>query len=174
LVETKSYEFGDAKPGGEGQMQHGAISRTRDDTRIRSIKESPQLIARQIRDQSFVSFLHWDGMDLAGLVEAGREPVFQEAEERVDRGEPGIAGAGGVFPVSLKMCEKGEHKWSINLFHLELAGLDTKTARSEADQQLKAIGIGIACVWARRALGRQMFAQECREVGCEGGHATPP
>jgi hypothetical protein len=45
-------------------------------------------------------------MDPARLVEAGRQSVLQEAEERVDRGEPHVAGSRRVAARSLKMLLK--------------------------------------------------------------------
>ena len=44
----------------------------------------------------------------------------------------------------------------------------------EADQQLEAVGIGIAGVRAGPALGRQMLAQEGSEMGRESCHGALP
>jgi hypothetical protein len=97
-------------------------------------------------------------VDLARLVETRRKSIFQESEEGVDGGEPGVAGTGRVAPVPLKMFEKGEHKPRVEMLYLELSRLDTKAASGEAGQQLEAVGIGIAGVRAGPALGRQMLA----------------
>jgi hypothetical protein len=46
--------------------------------------------------------------DPAGLVQIGRDPVFEETEERVDGGMAGVAGACRVAAHLLDMLEEGE------------------------------------------------------------------
>jgi hypothetical protein len=92
LVHSKRDQLGDAQARSKGQVQHCPVTYTRDCMRVRSIEKRQQFVPGQIADQSLVGLLHGNRVDLARLVQARYQPVFQEAEEGVDGGQPGIAG----------------------------------------------------------------------------------
>ena len=113
-------------------------------------------------------------MDPARLVKARRQPILQEAEERVDGGQPGVAGPGRVAAFALDVPQEGQDQWRVELLDLELARFDLELARREADQELEAVGVGFAGVGACLALMRQMLAQEGGEMRSERGHDACP
>ena len=112
-------------------------------------------------------------MNLPGLVEAGSEPVFQESEEGVDRGKPSVAGAGGVASFPFNVLEKCKHQRRGQLLHSELPRFDAEAACGKADEELEAVGIGIASVWACPPFIWQMLTQEDGEMGRERCHGAP-
>jgi hypothetical protein len=56
-----------------------------------------QLLAQKIRDQTPIRFLERDRQDAANLFQGCRLPVFEEAEERLDGGQPEVARHGRVL-----------------------------------------------------------------------------
>jgi hypothetical protein len=59
-------------------------------------------------------------MDATRLVEAGRHPVLQEAEEGVDRCEPGIARPYRVAALLLQMLQEGQDQRGVKPLDLDL------------------------------------------------------
>jgi hypothetical protein len=72
-------------------MHHGPIPGAGHLARVRRIEQSLQLVARELADKGLIGLLHRDRMDPPRLIEAGRRPVFQQAEEGVDCRDPGVA-----------------------------------------------------------------------------------
>ena len=92
LVHSKRDQLGDAQTRSKGQVQHCPVTYPRSCARVRSIEKRQQFVSGQIADQRLVGLLHGNRVDLARLVQARYQPVFQETEEGVDGGQPGIAG----------------------------------------------------------------------------------
>jgi hypothetical protein len=113
-------------------------------------------------------------MDATRLVEAGRHPVLQEAKERVDRCEPGIARSHRVAALLLKMLQKGQDQRGVESLDLDFRRLDLEPAGGEAQQKLEALRIRLTRVLAGPALFGQMLAQEAAEMAGERGHGAPP
>ena len=113
-------------------------------------------------------------MNTARLIETRGQPVFQETEEGVDGGEPGVARPSRVPAVGLDVFEEGKDKRSVELFDLESIRFDPEPVRGEAYQNAKAVSVGFAGVRACPSLPRQMLAEERTKVRSERGHAAPP
>ena len=141
---------------------------------IRRVEQSLQLVPGEIADERLIGLLHRDRMDPTRLVEARRHPVFQEAEERVDRGEPGIACSCRVAALLLQMLQECQDERRVEPLDLDLGRLDLEPTGGEAEQELEALRIGLAGMLACPALLGQMLAQEAAEIGSERGHAAPP
>ena len=174
LIEPETDQLRHAHACCEGQMQHRPVADAGYGACVRCIQQSLQLVAGKIADKGLIGLLHRDRMDPARLVEARRHPVFEEAEERVDRGEPGIARSHRVAALVLQMLQEGQDQRRVEPLDLDLRGLDLEPVGSEAEQELEALCIRLASVLARSALLGQMLAQEASEIGGERGHAAPP
>src|SRR5215469_48265 len=132
-------------------MEHGSVSNARSSARIRRIKQRLQLLPRKVSDKRLVSLLHRNGMNPAGLVKTGRQPILEETEECVDGGEPRIARASRV-PAVADMLEESEDERRVELLNLEPTWSDAKPVRREAEQDAEAVSIGFAGVRARSSL----------------------
>src|ERR1019366_3624250 len=106
----------------------------------------------------------------ARLIQAGHQPVFQEAEKRVDRRQPGVASSGCVAPVAFDVLKKSQDHRHIELFDFDLKRLDMQSVCREANEKFEALGICFAGMRAGFALAWQMFKQESTQVWCERGH----
>src|SRR6516162_1152166 len=89
-------------------MQHRPVADAGDGAWVRRIEQSLQLVTYEIANKRLIGFLHRNRMNPARLIEAGRNPVFEEAEERVDRGEPSVAGSHRVTALLLQMLQEGQ------------------------------------------------------------------
>jgi len=139
LIEAQTHQFRHAQARGEGQMQHGPISYAESHAQVWCVEQSLQLLAREVADQGQVGLLHGDGMDPTRLVDAGRQPVFQIAEERVDRGESGVSCSRRVAAFFLQMLQERQDERRIELFKLDLRGRDREPTGGEANEQSKAV-----------------------------------
>src|SRR5208337_2574499 len=110
LIEAQTHQFRHAQARAESHAQ------------VWCVEQSLQLLAREVADQGQVGLLHGDGMDPTRLVDAGRQPVFQIAEERVDRGESGVSCSRRVAAFFLQMLQERQDERRIELFKLDLRG----------------------------------------------------
>src|SRR5207302_6033772 len=96
------------------------------------------------------------------------------AEERPDRGQPGVAGAGAVFPFLLKMAEEACDERGVEVADVELAGLLAGSVMSETQQEPPGVPVG----GDRMRTGVTLADEPLGEVGLEGGgeraHACLP
>src|SRR5262249_17226248 len=156
------------------QMQHRPVADPGYGADVRCVEQSLQLVTREITDKGLISLLHRDRVDPTRLVEARRNPVLEEAEERVDRPEPRIARPGRVPALLLQMLEEGQDQRCVKSLDLDLRRLGLEPAGGEAEQELEALCICLTRVLAGPALLWQMFAQEASNVRSERSHAAPP
>jgi hypothetical protein len=113
-------------------------------------------------------------MDPTRLVDAGRQPVFEIAEERVDRGESGVSCSRRVAAFFLQMLQERQDERRIELFKLDLRGRDREPTGGEANEQSKAVCVSLVGVLTCLALLRQVLAQESAQVRGESVHSAPP
>src|ERR1700739_3231425 len=108
------------------------------------------------------------------LIEAGRQSVLQETEERVDRGEPDVTSSRRVGARSLKMLQERQDERRIKPLDLNLRRFDFEPAGGEAEQQLEGLRIRLAGMLACSAFFGQMLAQETAPVRGGGGPGAAP
>ena len=72
-------------------MKHRPISGSFPGGWVRRIKQSLDLIAVKMVDESLVGLLRWDAQDAADLFDGGGNPVFKEVGEALD-GRVGCSG----------------------------------------------------------------------------------
>jgi hypothetical protein len=93
VIDAKAYQLGHPKPGGEGDMQQGAVAHAITRTWIRGVEEGLHLLPREIRDELLLAFLHWNGKHTANLLQARWCAVLNEPSEGSDGCETRVAGA---------------------------------------------------------------------------------
>jgi len=165
----------DPEARGITQVQHCAVPPAGCGCGIRGLKQRLDFLTFEMGDGRDVMALHRHGVHLLRQIEAGRHAVFEISEERLDRREPHIAGAGGVVPLCLEMIEEGEEQFRREMFDHDRAGSGTEPIGCEAEQQHEAVGIAGHGMTAGIALARQVFAKERAETRSELGHdATLP
>ena len=169
LIQPEADEFRDSQSGRKGEVEHGLVANARSSARIGCIEQSLQLLPRKISDKRLVSLLHRNGVNPTGLVKTGGQPVREEPEERVDRGEPRIARACRVPARGFDMLEESEDERCIELLNFEPTWSGTEPVRREAEQDTEAVSIGFAGVRTGSSLLRQMLAKESCEVWSNRG-----
>src|SRR4051794_33761321 len=174
MIQAKTDQLRHAQTGCKGQVQHCLVPDTELRARVWGVEQGLHLFMRQIADQRLVGLLHRNRMDAPRLVKARRQPILQEAEERVDARQSDVAGPGRVVTFDLDVLQEGQYQWRVDLFDVQLARFDFELARREADQELEAVSVRCAGVRACLALMREMLAQERGEMGSERGHDARP
>src|SRR5215470_16845785 len=122
-------------------MQHRPVANAGHGTGIRCVEQRLQLFTGEIADERLIGLLHRDRMDPTRLVETGRHSILEEAKERVDRREPGIARTARVPSLLLQMRQEGQDQRRVEPFDLDLRWLNLEPAGSEAEQELEALCI---------------------------------
>ena len=173
LIHAKADQLGDPKTSGESQMQHGSVALTRDRPQVGSIEQSLQFGTRQRFYQLVVGLLARNGVDLTGLVETRHHSAFEVSEECLHRSQSCVTGPDGVAAFDLYVLEEDEDHGGVQMFDLELAGLDLQPIGSEADEKLEAVGICLTGMGTCPSVAWQMLKQEPGQVGSEGGHGLP-
>jgi hypothetical protein len=97
-----------------------------------------------------------------------------EAEHRVDRRQPGVAGARAVAAISFEMVEEGRDQRRVEVLDLELAWLLARAALREREQQPEGVAVGGDRVRAGALLVDQPVGEERLKRGCERAHERPP
>ena len=155
MIELEVNKLRHTQPCGKGEMQHGTVPDTEHRFRVRRIQESLQLIAREVTDERLIGLLHGNCMDSARLIEAGRQSVLQETEERVDRGEPDVTSSRRVGARSLKMLQERQDERRIKPLDLNLRRLTLSRREAKQSSSWKACAYDSQVCWlALRSLGR--------------------
>jgi hypothetical protein len=75
-------------------------------------------------------------MDLPRLPETGRQPVFEEAEEGLDRRQPGVAGAGGTAARGFEVVQERQNGGGPEVLELEALTLCRSAANRTSSWKL--------------------------------------
>jgi hypothetical protein len=141
---------------------------------IGRVKHGLQLILQQIRHQALVRLLEWDGQDAADLLQSCRLPVFEEAEEGLDRRQPDIACDGRILARILEVLEEGADEAGIELLQRQLRWPDLQSFCGEHEEQLEAGGIGVLRVPTGTPLAGERLAKERFDEGSDRCHDRLP
>ncbi len=96
------------------------------------------------------------------------------AEQRVDRGEPVVAGRGAVAPVAFQVVQEGTDQGCVQIIDGQLAGREAGALGGERQQQPEGGAIGRDRVRARGALGDQPLGEVGLQRRREAGHQQTP
>jgi hypothetical protein len=155
-------------------MKHGPVPDPVARCRIRGIKQSLDFILNQIGNQPSGGFLEGNGENATDLFEGRGLPMLKEVEERLDCGEPDIAGLGGVSASILQVFQELANQCRIKLFQQQRRRRDLELFSRELEQQLKAVGIGIAGMLAGTTVVSEILAEEGLDVRCDQRHDGSP
>ena len=96
------------------------------------------------------------------------------SEQRVDRGEAGVAGAGAVAALVLEVVEKRGDQRRVQIGDIELGWLAAQALGGEAQQQLERVAVGGDRVRAGASLADQPVGEERLHGRRERAHRRPP
>ena len=105
---------------------------------------------------------------MLGVAESG------VAEQRVDSGQPRVAGARAVVPVVAQVFQEGSDEVGVEVVQVQLAGCGAGAGLGEGQQQAEGVPVGGHGVAADLALGDQPVGEEGLQDRGEGGHGVPP
>ena len=86
-------------------------------------------------------FLRGNGQYTAAVLQEGWYAVLDEAHERLNRGQAGIAGTGTVPAYGFTLGQKLHHEGSIKLLKAERRRPEVQSLAGEREQQLEGIRI---------------------------------
>ena len=143
---------------------------------VRSGAASSALISGSVeeRDERSVGSLGWDrehALDVVGVFGVSERGV---AEQRVDRCQPGVAGADAVAALVLEVVEERGDQWRVEVADVELAGLAAGPLGGEREQQPERVAVGGDRVRAGVALPDQPLGEERLQRRRERAHRWPP
>src|SRR5262249_10633582 len=104
----------------------------------------------------------------------GGHAVLDEPHERADGGQPRIARPRGIASLLDEVIEEIEHERRVELLERQVRWGDAELSAHEFEEQLKAVRIGIAGVWARQSLDSQSLLQEGGDVRSDRRHDVAP
>jgi hypothetical protein len=94
--------------------------------------------------------------------------------QRVDRGQPGVAGGHAVAPAGLQVLqERADHR-CVQVVEGELGGLASGLLQGEPQQQPDGVAVGGDGVVAGLTLADQPVGEEPLENGGERAHGRSP
>jgi hypothetical protein len=91
--------------------------------------------------------------------------VRGEAKQRVDRRQPGVAGARAVAALVLEVVEKAGDERGVEVGDIEAAGRSAKLPVGVADQQPERVAVGGDCVRAGVACRTSRSVKNACSVG---------
>src|SRR5271167_2103295 len=119
-------------------MEHGSVANAIARGGIRSVEHRLQLLPQKIRDQTPIRSLERDRQDTADMLQGCRLPVFEEAEEGLDGGQPNIARYRRVFALILEIFQEGADEAGVELLQRQRRRRDLQSLRGEHEEQLEA------------------------------------
>ncbi len=124
----------------------------------------------EVGDECGIKALGGDGQH--ALDDRGVFGVTQRgvAEQRVDRCQPGVAGADAVASPGLQVLQEGADQRGVEIGDLEAGGRLAGLLRGEGEQQLEGVAVGGDGVRAGLALADQPVGHVGLQGGGEAGH----
>ena len=167
-------ELGDPQPGLDGHREQGVIAATGPAGAVRGGQQRLGLPGSQVGHDGLVEAGGRDGQDpldqcrVLGVAQGG------VAEQRVDRGQPRVAGARAVVPVVAQVLQEGSDEPGVEVVQVQVAGGGAGAGLGEGQQQAEGVPVGGHGVAADLALGDQPVGEERLQDRGEGGHGVPP
>ena len=110
VVDSQSRQFGYAKAGANGQMQHGPIANPIAGRRIGCVEQGLELLSQEVGNQTRVGFLERDRQNATYLLKRRRLTIFEEVEEGLDCRQPNVTGFRRVFARVLQIFEEASKR----------------------------------------------------------------
>ena len=170
IADHDGNQLGDPEAGGISQVEHSAVPSAGGSCWVSGVEQRADFLTLEMGYDHHVVALHGHGVHLLRQIEAGQHAVFEVPEERLDRRESHIAGAGLVLPLCFKMIEEGKNQLRREMLDRDCTRSDSEPIGCEADQQHEAVGIARNGMAAGIALPRQVLAKERTETGSEFRH----
>lgn len=118
--------------------------------------------------------LAWDSVDLGDLLQGAWVPQLDVAHERLDRGEPQVAGSRTVAAIMFDVMQEREHHLRVDLLKLEQRRTRVQAPSHEDEQQPEAVCVGLAGMRTVAALLRHVLAHEAGDERSDRRHGRLP
>src|SRR6185437_2580214 len=141
---------------------------------VRCVEDRAYLLKFQMANEFLLMPFRGNGTDLPGLLQRRRQAVFDVLHERLDGGEPHVAGDRAIAALALYMGQEVRYQSSVDLFDMELRRSGLQSLCRKQEQQTEAVGIGFAGVGTVPALGGHVVAQIARDQWRKECHADLP
>ena len=162
VTDLQAGEFGDAGAGVVGGGEQDRVAPSAPGAAVGCGQDRGDLFAGQVAEHRPVEAFGRDGQHACGDRQRGRVADGGVAHERVDRGQPGVAGAGAVAAVGLEVVEEVQHERRVQVGQLQRARL---ACRCVARRSRAA---------ARTRRGRPRRCGRWRRAGRSGGAGRSP
>ena len=135
VLPVQAGELGDPQPGLDGEQEQGPVASAVPAPAVGCGDEGVGLLGGQVADDRALAPSWRDGQDLAddgGVLGCLRGRVL---EQRVDRGQAGVAGGAAVAPLLFQVVEEPADQGGVEVGEAELGGLlpawpEAKASRS--------------------------------------------
>jgi hypothetical protein len=121
----------------------------------------------QIGDDCLAGLLERDGADLAAPGNMFRTVLSHEVRQRVNRGQPLVAGGNGTLPSLFQVSQEEAHQIRRYIHHLQSVHGLVRFANNERNQQGKGIAITALRVAGQIAFGHKVFEQKPPHPGSQ-------
>ena len=116
----EAEQLGDAQPGLDGGEQQRVVAPAGPCRSVRGVEQRLRLGRREERDGAFLGAFARDREHALGQRGVLGVPQRAVVKERVDRGEPDVAGAGGVPALLLEVLKKRADRRRVEVGDLQL------------------------------------------------------
>ena len=167
-------ELGGPQPGLDREQDPGVVAAAGAGGPVRGGEQGLGLRTGEERDDRLVGPLGRDRQDpgdVGGVLGVAQR---REAEQGVDRGQPGVAAADGVAPLALEVVEERADHGRVQVSDIEPARWGSGARRGEAEQQPQGVAVGGDRVRAGPALGDQPLGEERLHGRGDRGHRGSP
>ena len=141
---------------------------------VRDREQRLDLRVVEVADDGLFPVLERDGQYLGdefGVLGVAERGV---GEQRVDRGEAGVAGPGAVPPVLFEHHEESADELGVEQCNVDVAGPDAGLLLHVAEQQPERVAVGGDGVTARGPLPREVVGEERLQRRGERAHLPAP
>jgi hypothetical protein len=167
-------ELGDRQPGLDGECGQGVVAASGPAGPVRRGEQCLSLAGRQVGHRGLAEAGGRDGQDLLDQVRVLGVAQRGVAEQRMDRGQPRVAGPRAVTAVTTQVFQEGPDEGGVEVVQAQVARLGAGALLGEAQQQSEGIPVGGDGVAADLPLGDQPFGEERLQDRGERGHRALP
>jgi hypothetical protein len=157
---AQAGQLAGAQPGLDRDQQQGVVAPAGPGGAVGGIEQRVDLALVEEGDERAVKALRGDrehALDVRGVLGVA---VGGEAKQRVDRRQPGVAGAHAVAALVLEVVEEPGDETGVEVADVESAGRLAELALGVGEQQPEGVAVGGDRVWASVTSADEPVAEE--------------
>jgi hypothetical protein len=171
---AQTGEFGDTQTGLDCDGEQRVVATTDPGVLVGNGEDCLDLLFGEERNDVAIESFLWDRqgprdeIGVFGVLERG------ELEQRMDRGQAGVAGSYAVASLVFQVGEECSDGWGVEVVEVQARRRELLCVGDESEEQPERVAVGGDGGRAGLPLGEEAVGEELLQGGSEGAHGSSP